>query len=114
MPRDCLSDVGSSDLGTSLFTSSPLSSSSEFSDDSDTPSTSRSSGSSGSSDSLGKQHVRRAADSIERVLLLWGGGGSPCLGNLLLGFLHTFGFRDLSREKIILKVSKHYLLLDFS
>ena len=58
--------------------------------------------------------MRRAADAIERVLLLWGGGGSPCLGNLLLGFLHTFGFaHDLSREKIILKVSKHYLLFVF-
>ena len=55
---------------------------------------------------MGERYVRRAADAIEGVLSHWGHGSSPCLGKLLLGFLHSFGVAlDLSREKIVLNVS---------
>ena len=90
-----------------------MSCSSEFSDDSDTPSTSGRFGALSSRESndhsshcLGERYVRRAADAIEGVLSHWGHGSSPCLGKLLLGFLHSFGVAlDLSREKIVLNVS---------
>ncbi|MCO5575584.1 hypothetical protein L7F22_029386 [Adiantum nelumboides] len=100
-------DMRTCDFPTSP-SASPLSCSSDFSDDSDTPSSSSSFGATSSSEcgsqSLGEFYVRRAADTIERVLCLWDQNGLPQLGALLLGFLQTFGcLRDLSREKIVLK-----------
>lgn len=97
--------------------SSPTSCLPELLDESDAPSSSCSHGaltgecgSDYSGHSLGERYVRRAADAIKRVLSLWVQDGSPSLGFLLLGFLYTFGLRDLSCVKIVLKVKSIRML----
>lgn len=99
-------DARANDIPTSPISPS-LSCSSEFSDDSDAPSSSSSFGATTSSDcggqSMGEFYVRRAAGTVERVLSFWNQNGSIQLGALLIGFLYSFGYRDLSSDKIVLK-----------